>query len=70
MDYDILGVLTNYTGTNDLRLRTPVDQKIYYNYEANPALARQIYDLPDLSGSAGGGKLAPIPDPGTVIFLK
>ena len=65
------GVLTNFVGEADTRLRTPPGKKIMYDPEINPQLSNTVFRLPDLGGTPmTGGFLFPISPAGLVVIFR
>jgi hypothetical protein len=65
------GVLSNFAGANDPRLRAPSGQTVFYQQDQNPSLGGLTYGLVDLDGTGGaGGELKPEAPQGTVVIFK
>lgn len=66
----IQGVLSNFTGNDDPRLRTYLGGTVYYDPDVvgNEYLNGQTYSLLDLGGNSTG-ILTPVPEPTTLALL-
>jgi hypothetical protein len=67
----ITGIVTNFSGANDPRLRAAAGQFISYNPAVNPGLGGRTYQLCDPAGNPdSGGQLCPPIAMGTVVTFR